>query len=229
MVKRLRNKAKPVNDTPFVSEDRISTLCKLLQKNIQEEKINNRYVSVKQVLTFIGLAGVIGLTFMAPSGGAILGKLILNKQRDDERKDYRKFNEYYLHRALKRLHSQKYVEITEKGNVQTVTLTSLGRHRIFKYSLDNLSLSKPKHWDGRWRLIIYDVNERKKHLRDVFRGTLKSLGFYKLQESTWIYPYPCEDHVTFLREYYGVGNEVLYIVANKLENDLPYREYFGLT
>ena len=34
--------------------------------------------------------------------------------------------------------------------------------------------------------------------------------------------------VTFLREYYGVGNDVLYVVATRLEDDAPYRSYFGI-
>lgn len=77
-------------------------------------------------------------------------------------------------------------------------------------------------------MVIYDVDSRKKYLRDVFRSTLKSLGFLKLQESVWLYPYPCEVEVTFLREYYGVGNEVLYVVATRLEDDASHRTYFGV-
>lgn len=108
-------------------------------------------------------------------------------------------------------------------------LTKNGKRRILKYSLDELTIEKPNSWDGRWRLVIYDVPKSKKYLRDVFRGTLKNLGFYQLQESVWLYPFPCEPQVTFLREYYDVGGEVVYVVASELEDDAPYRTYFNLS
>ncbi|MEK7533642.1 MAG: hypothetical protein AAB542_04370 [Patescibacteria group bacterium] len=212
---------------PIPSDDRIASLSRLLKDNIKAETINHRYAPIKHVLTLIGLAGVAGITFFSP-GGASLGKMIFEEHRREKEKEWRQYNPWYLRRSLARLHKRKLVETADDGEVQTVMLTELGKRRILKYALDELTIPKPKHWDGKWRMIIYDVDERKKKLRDIFRCALQTLGFYKLQGSIWIYPYPCEEQVTFLREYYGVGNDVLYVVATRLEDDAPYRSYFGI-
>lgn len=212
---------------PVPTDDRIATLSHLLEEHIKAEKIRYRYAPVRHVLTMIGLAGVAGMMVISP-GAASLGRAVLKESRREREKEWQQYNPSYVRRSISRLHAEKLVEIEDDGKTQTITLTERGRRRILKYALDKLEIPKQKLWDGRWRLIIYDVDERKKKLRDIFRDALKSLGFFKLQGSTWIYPYPCEDQVTFLREYYGVGNEVLYVVATRLEDDSPYRAYFGL-
>lgn len=209
------------------SDERITELSTILAKQIYQEEIHRRYAPVKHIFVFLGLAGVVGLSFIFPSA-AILAKSFLDEERRKKYEVWKQYNPSYLRSAIKRLHKQKYVEINEQNGEEVVVLTEAGKRRILKYALDGLSIEKPRKWDGRWRLIIYDVENRKKRLRDVFREALRALGFCKLQESVWLYPYPCGKQVTFLREYYGVGNEVLYIVATTLEDDSPYRDYFSI-
>lgn len=229
MARLLKKKRSHAPQTVVVpTDEHVATLCHVLEDSLKLESTKRRYASVKRVLSMIGLAGAIGMMFVAP-GTAAAGKLILDATREHEKNERKKYNPYYLRRAITRLHNQKLVDIQEENGVQRITLSTLGKRRIYKYALDDLTIPKQKSWDGRWRVIIYDVAEGKKNLRDVFRSNLQSLGFLKLQGSTWLYPYPCEDQVTFLREYYNVGNEVIYIVAIRLEDDAPYKDYFGLS
>ena len=37
-----------------------------------------------------------------------------------------------------------------------------------------------------------------------------------------------DEEITYLREYFGISNEVLLIRADKIENEDLYRQYFGL-
>lgn len=225
----IRKRRQELDQTlPVPSDGRIATLSAILAKNIEQETIRRRYAPIKHILTFIGIAGVVGLSLVAPTAAQI-AKPFLDEKNRRERNQWKQYNPSYVRSSLRRLHKLKYVEISSENGQEIVTLTKAGRRRIYKYALDELTIEKPKQWDGRWRMIIYDVEEGKKYLRDVFRDALRTLGFYKLQESVWIFPYPCEDQITFLREYYAVGNEVLYAVAIQLEDDAPYQEYFGLT
>lgn len=227
-MKRLHQKEKfSDKELSIPSDDRIASLSAILAKNIQQEEIHRRYAPIKQILTGIGIAGVVGLAFIAPSA-LILVKPFLDDKKQRERNMWKHYNPSYLRSSIKRLQRLRYVEKSVKNDEEVVILTAAGKRRILKYALDELSIEKPKQWDGKWRMIIYDVEEKKKKLRDIFRRALISLGFLKLQESVWVYPYPCEEQVTFLREYYDVGNEVLYVVATKLEDDTPYREYFDI-
>jgi DNA-binding transcriptional regulator PaaX len=46
-----------------------------------------------------------------------------------------------------------------------------------------------KPWDKYWRLVIYDVPENKRHLRDKLRSQIYDLGFRQLQRSVWLSPF----------------------------------------
>jgi len=212
-------------DIPLPTDEKIAHLATLLMDQTQKRKKENQYASVKQVLTLLGAGSVISMSFFAPPV-LLAVKPFLEAEKEKEFESWKHFNRSYLKRTIRRLRREKIVEIQERDGEQTVILTKNGKRRILKYSLEELSISKPKRWDGQWRLVMYDVTHDRKQLRDLFRETLKNLGFYQLQESVWLYPYPCEKTISFLREYYGIGNEVIYVVARKLEDDSPYRTYF---
>jgi DNA-binding transcriptional regulator PaaX len=46
-----------------------------------------------------------------------------------------------------------------------------------------------KKRDGVWKIIIFDIPETKRQVRNVLRSKLTSLGFKKWQNSIWISPY----------------------------------------
>ncbi len=45
-----------------------------------------------------------------------------------------------------------------------------------------------KNWDGKWRIVIFDVPESQRPVRDYIRSVLKRIGFYEFQRSMWIHP-----------------------------------------
>lgn len=46
-----------------------------------------------------------------------------------------------------------------------------------------------KKRDGVWKIIIFDIPETKRQVRNVLRSKLASLGFKKWQNSIWISPF----------------------------------------
>ncbi len=50
-------------------------------------------------------------------------------------------------------------------------------------------LQKKHQWDGKWRMVFFDIPEDKRQYRDYLRNTLKLIGFKKVQGSVWIYPH----------------------------------------
>lgn len=212
---------------PIPSEEKLGVLADLLLRQMKQEKQSRGYASVKRILALLGVGTVISLSLFVFPTAVMLAKPFVDAKREKEWEQWKQFNPSYLKRTIERLRREKLVKIVERDGEQIVELTKHGRLRIIKYSLENLSIDKQSSWDERWRLVLYDVPHRRRQLRDLFRQTLKTLGFYQLQESVWLYPYPCEQQITFLREYYGVGNEVIYVVASRLEDDAPYRTFFG--
>ena len=109
------------------------------------------------------------------------------------------------------------LNVTKKGEV----------YLLKEVAYENLNIKKKKKWDGKWRVLIFDIPEQKKSIREYVRHTLISIGFMRLQDSVWIYPYDCEDLIILLKADLKIGKDVLYMIVEALEYDKPVRSYFG--
>src|SRR3989338_1874036 len=89
-------------------------------------------------------------------------------------RDLRKYKETQLRRALHRLKKQSRIEyIKESDNNMTIKITKGGRDFLRKMDFDNLTLERTENWDKKWRLVIFDIPEKKKPAREVLREKLK--------------------------------------------------------
>ncbi|MBI3070024.1 MAG: CRISPR-associated endonuclease Cas2 [Candidatus Levybacteria bacterium] len=80
-----------------------------------------------------------------------------------------------------------YIEKIIKNNKAYFRLTSVGKERI-KRDFPLFILQKEK-WDGKWRVVVFDIEETNRNARDIFREKLKELGFGMLQKSVFITPH----------------------------------------
>ena len=55
-------------------------------------------------------------------------------------------------------------------------------------TLDSVKQPIDENWNQRWHLIIFDIPESKRKLRDGFRNFLKDAGFGMLKSSVWVSP-----------------------------------------
>lgn len=111
-----------------------------------------------------------------------------------------KFRAYYgfyrkstIFSTVSRLLSVGYIEKVVKNGEVYLRLTSKGSDKIkqdiplFKYF--------NQRWDGYWRLVIFDIPEKRKVLRDVLRRKLVSLGLGRWQKSVYITPFNLEEEI----------------------------------
>jgi len=176
---------------------------------------------VKDVLKLLAAGAILTTVILFP-GIAALGPLIKEVQERREKKEWDKFNLWRLRQVIKRLERQKVVEITDG----VVKITNKGRKKVLKFNLEKMELKK--RTDGKWRLIIYDVANLKRYQSEFFRETLKRLNFLRLQKSVYITPFVCDDEIEYLRNLFGIGNEVLILKVAGIENEQVYKRYFGL-
>jgi hypothetical protein len=124
------------------------------------------------------------------------------------------------------LRRRKYISHEEgKDGTIKIVLTEEGRKRALVYNLDSLTLLKAKRWDGKWRIIAFDIPESKKMGRHALTEQLKKLGCVMLQRSVWAWPYECKNEIDFIAETFEVGKYVHYIVADSITSEkfLKYR------
>lgn len=187
--------------------------------------------NVKEVLTLLGLGVFLAASIVIPTlpmAAKPIVDLYRRKQSEEKFKLWNKFNQRRLKHLLKRLYEQKVIEVKDTEEGTQIKLTEKGRVKFLKFRLEEMMLEKPEKWDGRWRIIIYDIKKEKRIISEIFRSFLRKLKFLKLQKSVYLTPYPCKDEIEFLRQYYGLDKEVLYLELRELENENVYKEYFNL-
>ncbi len=166
----------------------------------------------KLMLASLALGGVVFAGAVIPN----VFKLIESFQGGGG-KPIKKYSKKQVSNALAKLKRKKFIKIIrEKNGKTTVKLTNLGRKRILKMALDSVSIKKPKLWDGKWRIIIFDIPIKYNSAREALRGKMKTLGFKQLQKSVWVIPYECEDEILFISEMFKVEEYVEIIKAEKL-------------
>ncbi len=102
----------------------------------------------------------------------------------------------------------EYLEITDKG---------LGR--VKKEYLGIIEIQHPKKWDGKWRIIIFDIPEKERGARDGIRSKLYSLGFKQIQKSVFVYPFECSKEIYYICSYYRARKYVKYMIASIIEGE----------
>lgn len=194
-------------------------VASLFQGPQAKEEQESKYPRVRDILRFIAAAGAIGILFAFPHSAPGIALLFgLGRHRDWEVKA-----------VVKTLIRQKYISVTESPDGKTtVRITKKGLTKALTYELDTMRILKSKKWDRRWRVVIFDVPEKYKDLRNAFRLRLRQLELYQLQESVYVSPHPCFDEVEFLRELYGVAFTTKYLLVEKIEDDASLRDHFGL-
>ena len=184
-----------------------------LEKNLRKRTRNKNIQKI--ILKTVEAAGVLAVALLAPNALQALKQVgLLPKPHQREI-----FNSS-RHRLVK-----TGLLIYENGFLR---LTVKGRKKLQQLERRDYKLVKPKRWDKKWRILIFDIPERQRILRTQIRRTILSVGFMKLQKSVWVYPYDCEDLVTLLKVDFKIGKDLLYIITDGIENDLMLRKRFGL-
>jgi len=163
-------------------------------------------------LSGIFIAGALSVALIAPNMAKILKKAEPEFMKSKLRK-------YSFNRSLDKLKKNGLIvwEKTDKGNF--VRLTPKGEAKLQQLEINDYEIKKPKKWDRKWRILAFDIKEQRKGLRNKIRYTLIRIGFVRLQDSVWVYPYDCEDLIMLLKADFKVGKDLIYIIADSIEND----------
>ena len=67
-----------------------------------------------------------------------------------------------------------------------------------------------KEWDGKYRIVFFDIPEKDRAARDLLRAKLKEIGFVGWQKSVWIGK---EDVMVELRKFFDDANLGDYVLV----------------
>ncbi|MEK7142982.1 MAG: hypothetical protein AAB785_02100 [Patescibacteria group bacterium] len=124
-------------------------------------------------------------------------------------------------KALYELKRRGYLEEIENHGERSLKLTSKGRLRLIKKKL-------LKKWDGQWRIIAFDIPEKRRKTRDLFRFKLDDLGCRPIQKSVWITPQDISGELEELIILLNLRCCVDYFVSQALTNEEKYLKMFKI-
>ena len=131
----------------------------------------------------------------------------------------------YIRTTLKRYKQRGLIE--NKGS--KLVITAKGLKKLKRKILRRKTLHggrNKKQWDGKWRLITFDVPIKYRKERDLLRSLLREFGFYQLQKSVWVCPnYMSEELWKFLVDY-ELDKFCRVMLVEFLEGDEDIKKHF---
>jgi len=176
---------------------------------------------VKDIFTWLFVGGAVTIAATSPY-------FVQNILRGYQR--WQKYPKRKVSDAFSRLKRDGFIEIEKKNHQIYISLTPEGRKRAGIFQIDKLKIKKPKRWDKKWRLLMFDIPQERKISREALRGKLKELGFLLFQKSVWIHPFDCRAEVELLQDFFGFsGNEMRLIVAENIGDDKQFKQDLKLS
>lgn len=182
----------------------------------KESAVRRRKANVRSyVLGAVAVAGVVGLAVVAPNALILLRAAGIKPHARQEE---------VIKRSTRELVQKGFLEWKD----DRVRLTPRGRHA---YEMEQATMrlkNAPRRWDRKWRMFIFDIPERRKKARHMIRQKMLEVGFVRVQDSVWAYPYDCEDFAALLKADLKIGKDLLYLIVDTMEGDTALRTYFKL-
>lgn len=116
-----------------------------------------------------------------------------------------------LSAAVARLRKKGLVEKIVDEDKVVLRLTDLGRDWLVKHKVED-----QLEWDGIWRLVIFDIPEKHKRVRNILRRRLRGWGFNSWQKSVWATKKPLTETLRTLVKELGIDDWVLVIESGNV-------------
>jgi len=185
---------------------------------------------VKKILEGLLVAGEILVTAMEPR--LSLGRALMRYEQNrikresnmEKKKEMKKFKNAFYYLKRKGL-----IDVEYRGNQMYFSLTAEGKKKAGKYKINDLKIKAAEKWDKKWRVLIFDIEDKHRAKREALRGKIKELGLYQLQKSVWVCPYEFKKEMELLRDFFGLeSKDMKVIVAAKIEDDESICRFFNL-
>jgi DNA-binding transcriptional regulator PaaX len=145
------------------------------------------------------------------------------------RKEWKDIDRRSVNRSLQRLSEQKLVEERESSDGSfRLVLTEEGKRQAKRLDLfgQSIRFRKPKKWDKKWRVVMFDIPEKSRTFRDILREHLREMEFYRLQKSVFVSPYPYEKPLAELTDLYGADPYVRILTVSWIDNEKFLKRHF---
>lgn len=139
-----------------------------------------------------------------------------------------RFERNRVWKALKYLEEQNRIQLRRVDDSYFLEVTEAGELKIEEEEVWELRIRKPKRWDGKWRIVMFDVPMSLSKNRVLFKQKLEQLGFIQYQMSVFVFPFDCRGEVEQVATWCGVGKYIKYIVADEITDEDVLMHHFSI-
>lgn len=145
------------------------------------------------------------------------------------KRDWDFIDRRYLFRLIREFKTARLIDYHEddSGEIKIV-ITEKGKAQALIFNPDQMMIKKPAQWDKKWRLVMFDIPEKKRQARDALRDKLREMNFKEFQQSIFVHPYPCADEINFIVEFFEIRPHVRLATVEKLTNEAELLLHFDL-
>jgi len=133
-----------------------------------------------------------------------------------------------IRQSVRGLEKQGLLQRKIKNGKEELVVTKKGERKIAEYLAEDLEIQKPKRWDKKWRIVMFDIPETKVRTRKEVSFKLKDMGMKAIQNSVFISPYPCKKEIDFIANHYFVKKYFIYFETNNIESYQDLLKIFKL-
>ena len=151
--------------------------------------------------------------------------ILLNVKQEKKVRSYAFIKKYYSYEPYRKIYTQIY-QLEKRGYLEKYRLKDVEYLRLSsKGSAALLGIDRKR--DGKWKMIIFDIPESQREVRDYLRTKLRQIGFKKWQNSIWITPYTLPPDL--LKEMRDLSNRLFIrlIVVESINNESGLEELFN--
>ncbi len=160
---------------------------------------------------------------LVESGLAGFG-LLLSKDKEERFEIYRFLENNAAERSqflarVRYLKSRGFIRRFSEGKESFLEITEKGKKHLLSSDLRHISVKRPTKWDKKWRLVIFDIPEKNKVLRNLIRSKLYQVGFVQVQKSVFVYPFECTHEINLICDNYGGREYIKFLIADIIEGE----------
>jgi predicted transcriptional regulator len=166
------------------------------------------------------------LLYTLAAGGAITRMMMCGQIRHALYPDYATYiANRRIESILYRLYKQGWLTVKYTETDKVISLTRKGQLEALLEKA-RLPVAEQQAWDGKWRMVVFDIPQRAQVIRDRLRDLLKEFGFKALQASVYVYPFALHAEAVQYLKQSGLMRYIRFARVDAFDDDKDLRREF---
>jgi DNA-binding transcriptional regulator PaaX len=130
---------------------------------------------------------------------------------------------------LKALERKNLITFSRKEGYRQATLTPAAQKQLANTEIiRRVQAEQPSKWDGKWRMVSFDIPTEHSSYRIALRQLLLECNFLQIQQSVYVCPYFYRELYDYLANNRALGGHVHFFEGKYIGDDTALRKEFNL-